>query len=302
MESKYYAFGVCRNSPENFPTDRLFTGQRLDDTGLYYYGARYYDATIGRFISADPTIPEGGNPQSFNRYSYCINNPLSAVDPNGLDYIFVCGSGGRPSDWDTMIAALNIDPSEHVVFIVEPEATFGGPSVEIQDQVAALESLLLSDQLTDIKLIGHSEGAASIVTVLDELAENDDYLANTNVRDELKAAVMLDNITGIPHNVVDGWEDNRYNNLPDRLKSAGMNINLLDVWNTASIVHSTGRMPGWDASNTYSYNSSWFGSHMHWFIGPIGQFGRWGRTGKYHADPLTNSKVIERVRETLGAN
>jgi RHS repeat-associated protein len=32
---------------------RLFTGQRLDSTGLYYYGARYYDATIGRFISPD---------------------------------------------------------------------------------------------------------------------------------------------------------------------------------------------------------------------------------------------------------
>jgi len=35
------------------PTDKKSTGQRLDDTGLYYHGARYYDAGIGRFISAD---------------------------------------------------------------------------------------------------------------------------------------------------------------------------------------------------------------------------------------------------------
>jgi RHS repeat-associated protein len=64
---KYYPFGVCRNSLENFPTDRLFTGQRLDDTGLYYYGARYYDATIGRFISADTIIPDPSNPQALTK-------------------------------------------------------------------------------------------------------------------------------------------------------------------------------------------------------------------------------------------
>jgi RHS repeat-associated protein len=36
------------------PTDKLFTGQRLDQTGLYFYNARYYDATIERFISGEP--------------------------------------------------------------------------------------------------------------------------------------------------------------------------------------------------------------------------------------------------------
>jgi RHS repeat-associated protein len=79
---KYLPFGECRNSPP-YPTDILFTGQRLDETGLYYYGARYYDATIGRFISADTIIPNPANPQSYNRYSYCLNNPLKYIDPSG---------------------------------------------------------------------------------------------------------------------------------------------------------------------------------------------------------------------------
>ena len=82
----YYPYGDCRKSqPEinNFPTDRLFTGQRYDDTGLYYYGARYYDPEIGRFISADTIVPDPMNPQSFNRYSYCLNNPLKYMDPSG---------------------------------------------------------------------------------------------------------------------------------------------------------------------------------------------------------------------------
>ena len=77
----YYPFGLTRTG--DVPTDRKFTGQRLDDTGLYYYGARYYDPEIGRFISADTIIPDPTNPQAYNRYTYCLNNPLKYVDPSG---------------------------------------------------------------------------------------------------------------------------------------------------------------------------------------------------------------------------
>jgi len=65
------------------PTDKQFTGQRLDTTGLYYYNARYYDPAIGRFISADTVVQDLNNPQCLNRYSYCINNPLKYTDPTG---------------------------------------------------------------------------------------------------------------------------------------------------------------------------------------------------------------------------
>jgi RHS repeat-associated protein len=75
-------FGVCRNSPD-LPTDKLFTGQRLDGTGLYYYNARYYDPTIGRFISADTVVQSIFNPQCLNRYFYCSNNPLKYIDSDG---------------------------------------------------------------------------------------------------------------------------------------------------------------------------------------------------------------------------
>ena len=64
-------------------TDIKFTDQRLDDTGLYYCNARYYDVTIGRFISSDTIVPNPANPKAFNRYSYCLNNPLKYVDPSG---------------------------------------------------------------------------------------------------------------------------------------------------------------------------------------------------------------------------
>jgi RHS repeat-associated protein len=79
----YFSFGAIRSSTGTSPTDKKFTGQRLDNTGLYYYNARYYDPAIGRFISADTIVTNPANPQSLNRYSYCLNNPLKYTDPTG---------------------------------------------------------------------------------------------------------------------------------------------------------------------------------------------------------------------------
>ena len=60
----------------------LFTGRELDtETGLYYYRARYYDAKLGRFLSRDPV----GYTAGLNLYAYVDNNPLSFVDPLGLE-------------------------------------------------------------------------------------------------------------------------------------------------------------------------------------------------------------------------
>jgi len=80
---KYYPYGETRSTSGTLETDKKFTGQRLDDTGLYYYNARYYDPAIGRFISPDTLVPNPANPQAFNRYSYCLNNPLKYTDPSG---------------------------------------------------------------------------------------------------------------------------------------------------------------------------------------------------------------------------
>ncbi len=72
------------------PTDFGFAGHRYDrSTGLIYMGARYYDPALGRFISPDPTVPELGNPQSLNRYSYVENNPVTFIDPYGLEKVII---------------------------------------------------------------------------------------------------------------------------------------------------------------------------------------------------------------------
>ena len=59
-----------------------YTGRDYDpETGLRYYRARYYDSTIGRFLSEDPIMLRGGT----NFYSYVKNAPVRFVDPTGLE-------------------------------------------------------------------------------------------------------------------------------------------------------------------------------------------------------------------------
>jgi len=84
QSASYYPYGETRESsgPENF--QYKFTGQEEDpESGLYYYGARFYDPVIGRFISADSVVQAPGDPQTLNRYAYCRNNPLLYTDPTG---------------------------------------------------------------------------------------------------------------------------------------------------------------------------------------------------------------------------
>ena len=53
------------------------------ESSLYYMPARYYDPSVGRFISADPAAPSAGSPLSLNRYVYCEGDPVQGSDPSG---------------------------------------------------------------------------------------------------------------------------------------------------------------------------------------------------------------------------
>jgi RHS repeat-associated protein len=61
-----------------------YTGKWEDSaTTLYNFGARSYDAELGRFISQDPVTGNHHNPPTLHRYVYAANNPYKFVDPDG---------------------------------------------------------------------------------------------------------------------------------------------------------------------------------------------------------------------------
>ncbi len=86
-QQRYLPFGQARVMPPYASvtsTDFTYTGQRnLADIGLMDYKARFYSPYINRFLQPDGIIPDLADPQSLNRFSYTLNNPINHNDPTG---------------------------------------------------------------------------------------------------------------------------------------------------------------------------------------------------------------------------
>ena len=97
-----------------------FTGKaHVEAAGLSYFGARWYDPQLGRFMGVDPRGFDEANVHSFNRYAYANNNPYRFVDPDGRQAAavfpvaagaLIIGGGFRaatPEQQRAIIASLN---------------------------------------------------------------------------------------------------------------------------------------------------------------------------------------------------
>jgi len=96
-----YAGVGGRTTTQGYTGDSVrqkFTGyERDNETGLDYAKARHLGSMTGRFVSPDPLMASAkpSIPQSWNRYTYVLNNPLKFVDPTGLMWIYHYLNGGR---------------------------------------------------------------------------------------------------------------------------------------------------------------------------------------------------------------
>jgi len=79
----YNSFGNLTASTGSLTNPFQFTAREHDESGLYFYRARYYDPSSGRFLSEDPIGLAGGD---VNSYNYAASSPTNFVDPSGLDY------------------------------------------------------------------------------------------------------------------------------------------------------------------------------------------------------------------------
>ena len=84
FSATYDAWGNQTVSTNAIGLTRGYTGhEHWNQFGLIDMNGRFYDPLIGRFLSPDPYVQAPENPQNYNRYAYCFNNPLKYTDPSG---------------------------------------------------------------------------------------------------------------------------------------------------------------------------------------------------------------------------
>ena len=166
--------------------DYLFCGKEKNATGLYYYGARHYDPDLGRFLTRDPYIGKLVKPQSLNQYTYCYNNPLLFVDPDGRDPLHYEG----PIYYDEEDKALYYSHAPQLIVYFTPQEGYewfvafcivAGAILAIAAAphiLAALWEYLVA--LGNVLISAGSKVAWAVIRVLDKLTER--YIAAAGTR------------------------------------------------------------------------------------------------------------------------
>src|SRR3989339_333357 len=173
--------GAAAVAVPGFETRFTFTDQEKDaESGLLYYGARYYNPTLGRFTQPDPMLldtksPEFQqallNPQMLNPYSYVSNNPLKYVDPEGM-YNVKTGEIERGDSSEAICSAVNeaygIDTNwETIAHVSFFEENFG--TVKVDDLIGQY-TYVGTDNTIDItsRLNSLNQSRACIANLLGE--------------------------------------------------------------------------------------------------------------------------------------
>ena len=154
----YFAYGqeIIPEQGDNHPDTLKFTGQERDADDRDYFKARYYLPLEGRFMSPDPVLGTIERPQSWNRYTYVLNNPLKFNDPTGETFSFVFQGFS-----DLLSELLLFDPT--LFFLVDQLS-------KLDDLLAAFDNFL--DDLA-AEAVGESDALALLVIAIDELAVPD---------------------------------------------------------------------------------------------------------------------------------
>ena len=140
---EYFAFGetFVEEHSNRKHTPYKFNGKELDEeTGLYYYGARYYDARTSIFISTDPHMESypGWTP-----YNYYANNPVNITDPTGMDWYDIDDNiTWHDNEGELTIGVAEIQGNSHNPRIIEYLKSAGLSGDYLKDETAWCASFL----------------------------------------------------------------------------------------------------------------------------------------------------------------
>jgi len=131
---RYSPYGETQTTGTNDANPVQYTGRENDQTGLYYYRARYYDPQLKRFISEDPIGLGGG----VNQYAYVGGNPINFIDPWGLKDRLInsqpAGPNGPQITFNNDVRggpSTNLAVDENFANMIETVATETGLSFNI---------------------------------------------------------------------------------------------------------------------------------------------------------------------------
>jgi RHS repeat-associated protein len=147
-----------------------FTGKERDsETGLDYFGARYFSGAQGRYTSPDPLMASAtpSNPQTWNRYAYGLNNPLRYIDPDGMKEISVADC---QKDSNCTVVAMNVildkNANNGQGLTKDQVAQFGkvlqGAKDDLGNGNIALDVSYTSGEVTSSGVSGLSSSAANL--------------------------------------------------------------------------------------------------------------------------------------------
>ena len=141
-------------------TEHHFTGKERDtESGLDYFGARYYGSNMGRMMSPDSGVdqhPE--DPQTWNLYSYGRNNPLAFVDPTGE---YVCGSNVSSQQCDNFQKGL--DEAQKGANALKDK--YGADSSQYKDAQRAIDSYGKQNVDNGVTIMAGKAGSDSLTQV-----------------------------------------------------------------------------------------------------------------------------------------
>jgi len=214
--SDYYPYGDSRidEHGEDYHNDYQFTGKERDEeTGLSYYGARYYDSSMGRFISRDPWEGDLRDPQSLNKYSYVKNNPLKYTDPSGEAAFLITGLSGDSRDMKNIKQQVDNFTQAHKMNPIDIQIFKHYQDKKVINEISKVHE---SDPTEPIVIAGHSMGGASAIRIAEELGRKDiavDKLIQMDSVDFFQGPRML------PSNVRRGINFYQRDNLPFGVKN-----------------------------------------------------------------------------------
>jgi RHS repeat-associated protein len=183
-----------------------FTGQENDaDTGLMYYGARYYSPEYSIFVQPDTMLPDPYNPQALNRYSYALNNPVKYTDPSGHFVDIVVDAGFLLMDLDD-IRTGNADKWTYIGLATDVVCAFVPGVTGGRIGVQALE-----------ETVTHADNVGDLFKLLDKTADAEKNLDN-----------VIDAGKTVNH-VEDALDTSKYFVKADSLEKTRESLNNLDL-------------------------------------------------------------------------